>query len=77
MDWLAAHPEPFFLLGMFVISTIGGFIVWELRKLHTRIDKYSGEMDHHITEGAEVKRELGVIHTKVDMHIKNGHRHRE
>ena len=74
-EWISAHPEPFFLLGIFVLSAIGGLIIWELRKLHSRIDKYSEKMDKHIDESAGIQRELGEVHTSIDMHIKNGHNH--
>ena len=30
---------------------IGGLMVHELRKIHSRIDKYAGEMDDHIKAG--------------------------
>ena len=63
------------LIGLFVIGLIGGLIVHELRKIHTRIDKYAGEMDDHIKEGVQVHAAQARIETKIDMHLGNQHVH--
>ena len=50
-------------------------MIHELRKIHTRIDKYAGEMDDHIREGVQVHAGQARIETKIDMHLGNQHAH--
>ena len=64
--------EPLTLVALFVVSAVGGLIVWELRKIHTRIDKYAGEMDDHIKEGVQIHKAVA----RLDMHLENGHTHK-
>ena len=63
------------LVGLFVIGMIGGLIVHELRKIHTRIDKYSREMDDHIKAGVKVLTTQTRIETKLDAHLGDRHHH--
>ena len=63
------------LVGLFVIGGIGGLMVHELRKVHTRIDKYSDEMDDHIKAGVKVLTTQTRIETKLDAHLGNFHTH--
>lgn len=63
--------------GIFVLSVIGAFAVYEFRRTHNRIDKYVDEMREHFRESTGIHREIAEIHTKVDLHMENGHRHKE
>ena len=74
MEWISEHPEPFFLLGMFIISAIGGWIGLEIRKLHARIDKYSEKMDKHIDESTTIQQDLAVLK---NIHKVNGYDHQD
>ena len=47
--------------------------MWELRKIHSRIDKYVAEMDAHIKEGVQIHKAVA----RLDMHLENGHTHKE
>lgn len=63
--------------GVFVVAAVGGLIIWEIRKVHDRITKYAKELDEHVKESIEVHKSLERIETKQDLHMENGHRHKE
>ena len=63
--------------GVFIVGGVGALIVWELKRIHSRIDKYTQEMDEHIKESTEIRVNIQDIQTKQDMHMENGHRHKE
>ena len=80
---LAQISQSAIILGTFIMSIIGSWIVLELRKLHIRIDRYvdrfdsemvrlHARLDNHISESVE------KVHKPIaqfEMHIKNGHKH--
>ena len=61
---------------IFIVTVIGGAMLWELRRIHARIDKYVAEMDEHIKDGVTVRTDITAIKTAQEMHLNNGHRHR-
>ena len=73
---LAAWVQDGILIGIFIISAIGGLIVWEIKKVHSRIDKYHDEhvkrveaiekeLKDHLKEGVEIYKALTAIQTEL------------
>lgn len=69
--------EPIVVVGIFVLSAIGGLIIWELRKIHARIDKYTSELDAHVRDSVAVKTTIAEMRTEIRLHMQNGLHHRE
>ena len=74
-------------VGIFIVVSIGSLIIYEVQRLHKRIDKATeeiharidkrgSEIDGHIKEGIVVHKSLERIETKLDLHMKNGLRHK-
>ena len=81
MEWIAEHPEFFAILFVFIAGTIGGWILIEIRRLHSRIDKRDERWEEiwrdHQEESMELHKETTQNTTKLNMHLGNGHRHPE
>lgn len=61
-------------VGLFLVAGIGGLICWQLKVVHSRIDKYTAEMDAHIRESVEIQRKLAALATALEMHLRaHGH----
>ena len=80
---LAQLSQSAIILGTFIMSIIGSWIVLELRKLHMRIDRYVDRFDgemvrlHARLDGHE-KDSIEKVHKPIarfEMHLKNGHKH--
>ena len=79
--------QPITIVALFIVSAVGGLIVWELKRIHARIDrrddmltKYIQGQDRkwerHLEDSQELHEEVTEIKVKQDMHLQNGHRHR-
>ena len=76
MDW-GSVLQAITMVVLGVVGVVGGWAAMEFRRLHQRIDKYSKEMDEHIKESTEIRTTITRIDTTQNLHIKNGHRHKE
>ena len=72
MEWIGEHPEFIFLVGSFLLSAVGGLMIWEFKKLHNRIDKYVEKMDKHMEESTVIQTDLAVLK---NIHKQNGQGH--
>ena len=77
MEWV----EPILIAALFILTTVGGWIGLEIRRLHARIDKRDEKWEerwtNHEEESRELHKEVTENTTKIDMHLGNGHRHKE
>ena len=79
MEWVKDHPEFFAILFVFIAGVIGSWILLEIRRLHTRIDKRDERWEKiwrdHQEESLDLHTEVTQNTTKLEMHLDNGHRH--
>ena len=76
MDW-GGVIQAITMVGLGVVGVVGGWAALEFRRLHSRIDKYTLEMDEHIKESTEIRTTITRIDTTQELHIKNGRKHKE
>ena len=62
-------------IGLFIVAVIGGLVIWELKRVHTRIDKYAQELDIHIAKGVKIYTDIEHLNTTVALHVENGFSH--
>ena len=74
---------PFLLL---VLTAVGAWAVWEIKRLHARIDsegdvihnrisRHVDEMDEHIKESVEIHKAITRLDTTLSIHTSNGGSH--
>ena len=62
--------EPALIAGLFIVTAVGGLIVYELRQIHRRIDKYAEKMDSHIKDDVKIQMTLAGFRKDIDWVIK-------
>lgn len=69
------HAPTVAVVALFVVSAVGGLIVYELRRLHDRIDKYAARMESHIDQGVQVHTAVTEVRTELRAHVRDLHKH--
>ena len=69
------HAPTIAVIALFVASAVGGLIVYELRRLHDRIDKYAERMEQHIDQGVLVHKAITEVQTELRAHLRDAHGH--
>ena len=67
--------EPIVIVIIFIITILGGLIIYELKRIHSRIDKHTAELDIHVSAGVDVYTRITRTETALSLHMQNGHRH--
>ena len=80
MQDLAAWVQDAILAIGLLASALIGLAVWQIKLLHSRIDKYHeelrGEFREHVRESKPVIASQIRLETLLKTHIGNGHKHR-
>lgn len=63
--------EPLIILGIFILTCVGGLMVWQLRVLHNRIDRVKADLAKHIHESIAIHRSLARLEALMEQQVRD------